>query len=171
MCSKVIQILFQIFIVGYYKILNTYSCLHNRSCLFISFLYSYIIKCKVLSYCGFDLLFSGSPGDAVAKNLPANAEDARDMCIVPESRRFPGEGNSNPFQYSCLENSMDWVAWWNQSMGSQTVGQNWAKHSTIIGLCGRKCANCFTLSVLINPHVNSNRKACYSYFIGERTKA
>ena len=24
----------------------------------------------------------------------------------------PGEGNGNPFQYSCLENSMDKEAWW-----------------------------------------------------------
>ena len=25
----------------------------------------------------------------------------------PGSGRFPGEGNGNPFQYSCLENPMD----------------------------------------------------------------
>ena len=139
-------------------------------CYFISFLYSYIIRCKVLSYCGFDLLFSGFPSDALAKNLPAHAEDARDMCILPESKRSPGEGNSNPHQYSCLEKSKDWVAWWDQSMGSQRVGHNWAKRSTIVGICARKCANCFTLGVLINPHVNSTRKACYSYFIGETSK-
>ena len=24
----------------------------------------------------------------------------------------PGEGNGNPFQHSCLENSMDRGAWW-----------------------------------------------------------
>ena len=24
----------------------------------------------------------------------------------------PGEGNGNPLQYSCLENSMDGGAWW-----------------------------------------------------------
>ena len=27
--------------------------------------------------------------------------------MIPGSKRFPGEGNSNPLQYSCLENSMD----------------------------------------------------------------
>ena len=27
------------------------------------------------------------------------------MDVVPGSRRFPGEGNANPLQYSCLENS------------------------------------------------------------------
>ena len=25
---------------------------------------------------------------------------------IPESERFPGEGNGNPFQYSCLENPL-----------------------------------------------------------------
>ena len=27
-------------------------------------------------------------------------------------RNFYGEGNGNPLQYSCLENSMDGGAWW-----------------------------------------------------------
>ena len=45
----------------------------------------------------------------VVKNLPA---DAGDMGLVPGSGRSPGEGNDNPHQYSCLENSMDRVAWW-----------------------------------------------------------
>ena len=25
---------------------------------------------------------------------------------------FPGEGNGNPLQYSCMENPMDREAWW-----------------------------------------------------------
>ena len=29
--------------------------------------------------------------------------------------RFPGEGNGNPLQYSCLENSMDRGAWWDMT--------------------------------------------------------
>ena len=31
---------------------------------------------------------------------------------IPGSGRCPGEGNGKPFQYSCLENSMDGGAWW-----------------------------------------------------------
>ena len=39
---------------------------------------------------------------------PANAEDAGDkVSLIPGSGRSPGIGNGNPFQYSCLENSMD----------------------------------------------------------------
>ena len=30
---------------------------------------------------------------------------------IPGLERFPGEGNGNPFQYSCLENPMDRGAW------------------------------------------------------------
>ena len=42
------------------------------------------------------------------KNLSANAEDTG---LIPQSGRYPGEGNGNPFQYSCLGNPMDKGAW------------------------------------------------------------
>ena len=46
------------------------------------------------------------------KNLPASTRDAtRDVGSVPGSGRSPGVENGNPFQYSCLENSMDRRAW------------------------------------------------------------
>ena len=32
---------------------------------------------------------------------------AGDLGLIPGSGRFPGEGNNNPLQYSCLENPMD----------------------------------------------------------------
>ena len=37
--------------------------------------------------------------------------DARDVGLIPGSRRSPGEGHGNPFQYSCLENPMHRGAW------------------------------------------------------------
>jgi len=40
----------------------------------------------------------------VVKNLPTNAGE---MGSIPESGRSPRGGNSNPFHYSCLENSTD----------------------------------------------------------------
>ena len=39
----------------------------------------------------------------MVKSLPANAGDAGDASLIPGSGRFPGVGNGNPFQYSCLE--------------------------------------------------------------------
>ena len=60
-------------------------------------------------------------------NPPANVGDAGDVGSVPESRGSPGEGNRNPLQYSCLENSMDNGAWqatvWEVS-NSQTQVSN-----------------------------------------------
>ena len=40
----------------------------------------------------------------MVENPPANAGDAGS---VPGLGRSPGEGNGNPFQYSCLGNPMD----------------------------------------------------------------
>ena len=49
----------------------------------------------------------GFPVGTSVKNPPANAGDIRDTVSLPGSERSPGEANSNPLQYSCLENSMD----------------------------------------------------------------
>ena len=46
----------------------------------------------------------GLPGGSDGKESPCNAGD---LGLIPGSGRSPGEGNSNPLQYSCLENSMD----------------------------------------------------------------
>ena len=46
----------------------------------------------------------GFPGGSDSKVSPCNAGDPGS---TPRSRRSPGEGNGNPLQYSCLENSMD----------------------------------------------------------------
>ena len=50
------------------------------------------------------LAFGGSDGKAPACN-------AGDLGSIPRSGRSPGEGNGDPLQYSCLENSMDGGAW------------------------------------------------------------
>ena len=46
----------------------------------------------------------GFPGGSAAKNPPANAGDAG---LIPGLGRSPGEGNGNPFHYSCLGNPVD----------------------------------------------------------------
>ena len=62
--------------------------------------------------CEPQLLLVDIPGGIVVKNLPANAGDTRDAGLIPELGRSLGIENDNPFQYSCLENSMDKRAWW-----------------------------------------------------------
>ena len=63
----------------------------------------------------------GFPGGTEVKKLPTSAEDAREVGLISGFRRSPGEGNSNPFQYFCLENSMDRGAWSATVHGSQRV--------------------------------------------------
>ena len=56
----------------------------------------------------------------LVKNLPASAGDLRDLGSILGLGRFPGEGNGNLLQYSCLENPMDRGAWQaTQFIGSQ----------------------------------------------------
>ena len=46
----------------------------------------------------------GFPGGSDGKESACNAGDPGS---IPGLGRSPGEENGNPFQYSCLENSMD----------------------------------------------------------------
>ena len=47
----------------------------------------------------------------MVKNPPAKAGDVRDSDSIPGSERYPGGGNDNPLQHSCLENPTDRGAW------------------------------------------------------------
>ena len=48
----------------------------------------------------------------MVKNSPANAEDIRDMRLIPGLERSSGGGHGNSVQYSFLENSTDRGGWW-----------------------------------------------------------
>ena len=74
-------------------------------------------------------VIGGSDYKALARNV-------RDPDSIPRLGSFPGEGNGNPLQYSCLENSMDGRALWAQSTGSQRVGHDWATWLIVIGTAG-----------------------------------
>ena len=52
------------------------------------------------------------PGFSGDSDGIASSCNEGDRGSIPGSGRSPGEGNSYPFQYSCLENSMDREAWW-----------------------------------------------------------
>ena len=52
----------------------------------------------------------GSDGKASAYNVGYPGS-------IPGSGRSPGDGNGNPLQYSCLENSVDSGAWWATAHG------------------------------------------------------
>ena len=65
-------------------------------------------------------------GGSVVKNLPANTGDADS---IPGSGRSSGEGNGNPVQYSCLENTMDRGVRQATVHGVTRVGHNLATKS------------------------------------------
>ena len=70
------------------------------------------------SYISQDTVINGHPSNYMAsqvalvvKNPPANAGDIRDTNLIRGLERFPGGGNGNPLQCSCLETPMDGEAW------------------------------------------------------------
>ena len=64
---------------------------------------------------------AGFPACSDGKKSICNAGDA---ALIPGLGRSPGEGDGNPQQYSCLENSMGRQAGGLQSMGSLRVRHN-----------------------------------------------
>ena len=71
----------------------------------------------------------------VEKNRPVNAGDARDAILIPGLGRSPEVGNGNPFQYSCMENSMDRGAWWAKSPRSYKELDMTKQLSTYMYMC------------------------------------
>ena len=61
--------------------------------LFVDFLIAAIIRASLIAQ--------------LVKNLPAG-----DTGLIPCLGRYPGEGNGNPLQYSCLEDPIDEAEWW-----------------------------------------------------------
>ena len=60
----------------------------------------------------------------VVKNPPVNARDIRDAASLPGLGRYPGGGNGNPLQYSCLKNSWTEDPRRQESTGLQRVRRN-----------------------------------------------
>ena len=63
----------------------------------------------------------GFPGGSVGKKSSCNTGGPGS---IPGLGRSPGEGNSNPLQYSGLENSMDRGAWWAVVYGVTRIGHD-----------------------------------------------
>ena len=72
------------------------GCLMKKSCKFL------------LLHLFLDLCCMDFPGGSDGK---VSAYNVGDQGSVPGLGRFPGEGNGNPLQYSCLENPMDGGTW------------------------------------------------------------
>ena len=97
-------------------------------------------------------LFSGAKGFPGGSNGKVSAHNVGDLGLIPGSGRSPGEGNGNPLQYSCLENSMDGGALWaNSPWGSKESETTEWLHFTSLQVLKRhltlnlvlKCMNVF----------------------------
>ena len=75
-----------------------------------------------------EVILRGFPGSLDGK---ASAYNVGDLGSIPGLGRSPGEGNSNPLQYSCLENPMDQGAWWATVHG---VTKSWTRLSDFTSL-------------------------------------
>ena len=73
--------------------------------------------------CVYLFVYGGFPGGSEVKVSACNAGD---LGSIPGLGRSPGEGNGNPFQYSCLEKPMDRGAWWAIVHGIHRVRHDWA---------------------------------------------
>ena len=62
----------------------------------------------------------GFPGGASGEE----SVSAGEVDLIPGSRRFPGERNGNPLQYSCLGNHVDRGAWRSTVNG---VAKSWTQ--------------------------------------------
>ena len=60
-------------------------------------------------------LYAGRMGFLGGSDTKESACNKGDPGSISGLRRSPGEGNGYPFQYSCLENSMDRGDWWTYS--------------------------------------------------------
>ena len=63
-----------------------------------------LIHCRYYHNCNYLNIYMDFPGASAAKNPPSNFGKA---ALIPGLGRYPGEGNGNPLQDSCLGNPMD----------------------------------------------------------------
>ena len=77
-----------------------------------------VCLCVCVCVCVCTHVYIAFPSGSVVKNPPDNAGETGNVGLIP------GGANSNPLQYSCLENLMDSGAWQATVPGVQRVGNS-----------------------------------------------
>ena len=67
-----------------------------------------LLHCRHVLYS----LKNGGTLRASSSDGKESASSVGNLGSIPASGRFPREGNGNPLQYSCPENTMDRGTWW-----------------------------------------------------------
>ena len=78
---------------------------------------------------------SGFPRGSVVKESACNAGDTGVAVSITGSGRFPGGGNGNPLQCSCLGNPVDRGAWWATVHGIARNQAEATEHMTCLHAC------------------------------------
>ena len=107
----------------------------------------------------------GFPGGSEVKVSACNAGDPGS---IPGLGRSPGEGNSNPLQYSCLENLVD-RGGWQAAVHGVTKSQTWLNDFTSPSLQTLKINERFASHHKMGYHcLSHNHEKCLtSFIIGE----
>ena len=89
----------------------------------------------------------------VVKNTSANLGD---LHSTPGWGRSPREGNGNPLQYSCQENSMNRRTWWASVHGFTKSRHNWGTnthaHTHSLFLVSVQNISHYATKILCQPH-------------------
>ena len=114
-----------------YFSLCVYICTHKctNKCIHV-LIYTYTCIC-------INMYITGFPGGSMVKYLLANTRDTGDTGSVSASGRSPGGRNGKPLQYSCLENPMDWEAWW-ATVHEVAKRLDWVSMHAHIYMCSKK---------------------------------
>ena len=97
----------------------------------------------------------------MVKDPPAIAGDSGDTGLVPGLGRYPGGGNDNPLQYSCLKNPMNRGTWWATVHGvikSQTRLSDLGTHT-----CKLLLLSCSVMSNSVRPHGLQHARLPFSW--------
>ena len=97
-------------------------------------------------------IFNWLMGFAGGSKGKGSACSAGDLGSIPGSGRSPGEGNGNPLQSSCLENSRDRGAWWATV---HRVPKSWTRLSNFPFQLH------FTISCWFLPYIDMNQLWVY----------
>ena len=118
---------------------------------------SQALGCTGFSSWDFQALDQCFPGSSDGKESAYNSGDPGS---IPGLGRSPGEGNGNPLQYSCLENSMDRRSWWATVRGiAESDRTEWLTHTHKLestGLIVVVCGLSFSSACGIFPDQGSN---------------
>ena len=111
------------------------------------------------------VLYIQFPGGSDGKVSACNVGD---LASIPRLGRYPGAGNGNPLQYSCLENSMDRGAWWATVHGVAKSRTQLSDFTLNLNTLDFECFNCFGFKHTSSFYLLFSHSVMFDFFIAPR---